>query len=701
MVTELIRNIGIVAHIDAGKTTTTERILYYTGFSHKMGDVDDGTTVTDFDPEEAKRGITIYSAAITCTWKNESQGLPEHKINIIDTPGHVDFTAEVERSLRVLDGALVVFSAVEGVEAQSETVWRQADRYHVPRICFINKMDRIGADFNRTFGQIVNRLAGHPIAVQIPIGVGAGPVPPAFVGIIDLIEMKALYFDSASKGREIKVTEVPDEYREAAQEARAELLEAVALLDDGIMETYLATDDVPVDQIHRLLRVGTIQGMLQPTFCGASLDYIGVQPLLDAVVRYLPSPLDRPPVEGEHPNPKKRESAHEVRKCSPKEPFCGLVFKIVADQHADLYFVRVYSGVLKSGSRALNPRTDKKELISQLWRIQADSREKIETDAVEAGDIVGVVGPKDSVTGDTFCDAHHPILLERIAFPETVISMAIEPDTNAERKKLADVLLRLGRQDPTFTAKISEETGQTIISGMGELHLEIIRERIQRDFGLKVRVHKPRVSYRESVKSPVEADGVFHRQTAGETHYAKVRVRLEPYAGAEAVTVINALKPDQLPAELVPVMEQTLREEAHAGGLLGHPLMKVRLTIVDVEYRRSETNEEAIRAASAAAVREALKASGVVLLEPIMKLEVSTPDQFLGNIQADLNARRAMIVNMEPRGHLSVLEANVPLSQMFGYSTQVRSLSQGRASYSMEPLNYAEAPAEVLREMMG
>jgi elongation factor G len=701
MVTERIRNIGIVAHIDAGKTTTTERILYYTGFSHKMGDVDDGTTVTDFDPEEAKRGITIYSAAITCTWKNESQGLPEHKINIIDTPGHVDFTAEVERSLRVLDGALVVFSAVEGVEAQSETVWRQADRYHVPRICFINKMDRIGADFNRTFGQIVNRLAGHPIAVQIPIGVGAGPVPPAFVGIIDLIEMKALYFDSGTKGREIKVTEIPDEYREAAQEARAELLEAVALLDDGIMETYLSTDDVPVDQIHRLLRVGTIQGMLQPTFCGASLDYIGVQPLLDAVVRYLPSPLDRPPVEGEHPNPKKPESAHEVRKCSPKEPFCGLVFKIVADQHADLYFVRVYSGVLKSGSRALNPRTDKKELISQLWRIQADSREKIETDAVEAGDIVGVVGPKDSVTGDTFCDAHHPILLERIAFPETVISMAIEPDTNAERKKLADVLLRLGRQDPTFTAKISEETGQTIISGMGELHLEIIRERIQRDFGLKVRVHKPRVSYRESVKSPVEADGVFHRQTAGETHYAKVRVRLEPYAGAEAVTVINALKPDQLPAELVPVMEQTLREEAHAGGLLGHPLMKVRLMIVDVDYRRTETNEEAIRAASAAAVREALKASGVVLLEPIMKLEVSTPDQFLGNIQADLNARRAMIVNMEPRGHLSVLEANVPLSQMFGYSTQVRSLSQGRASYSMEPLNYAEAPAEVLREMMG
>jgi elongation factor G len=701
MVTERIRNIGIVAHIDAGKTTTTERILYYTGFSHKMGDVDDGTTVTDFDPEEAKRGITIYSAAITCRWKNEPQGIPEHTINIIDTPGHVDFTAEVERSLRVLDGALVIFSAVEGVEAQSETVWRQADRYHVPRICFINKMDRIGADFDRTFGQIINRLGAHPVAVQIPIGAGAGPPPEGFSGVIDLIEMKALYFDSASKGREITVTEIPDADRERAAKCRGELLEAVAMLDNAVMETYLSTEDVPVEQIHRVLRVGTIQGMLQPTFCGASLDYIGVQPLLDAVVRYLPSPLDRPPVEGEHPNPKKRDKVHEIRKCSPNEPFCGLVFKIVADQHADLYFVRVYSGVFKSGSRALNPRTDKKELISQLWRIQADSREKIETDAVEAGDIVGVVGPKDSVTGDTFCDAHHPILLERITFPETVISMSIEPDTNAERKKLADVLVRLGRQDPTFTAKISEETGQTIISGMGELHLEIIRERIQRDFGLKVRVHKPRVSYRESVKASAEADGVFHRQTAGETHYAKVRVRLEPFAGSEAVTVINALKPDQLPAEFVPVMEQTLREEAHAGGLLGHPLMKVRLTIVAVDYRRTETNEEALRAASAAAVREALKASGVVLLEPIMKLEVSTPDQFLGNIQADLNARRAMIVNMEPRGHLSVLEAHVPLSQMFGYSTQVRSLSQGRASYSMEPLNYSEAPPDVLKDMMG
>ncbi|HUE12521.1 MAG TPA: elongation factor G [Planctomycetaceae bacterium] len=701
MVTERIRNIGIVAHIDAGKTTTTERILYYTGFSHKMGDVDDGTTVTDFDPEEAKRGITIYSAAITCRWKNDALGLPEHTINIIDTPGHVDFTAEVERSLRVLDGALVIFSAMEGVEAQSETVWRQADKYGVPRICFINKMDRTGADFERTFDQIIRRLGARPVALQIPIGAGPPSDPSGLSGVIDLIEMRALYFDSESKGRAINVAEIPEGEQPRAAEWRRKLLEAVAMLDDAIMETYLSTDDVPAEQIHRLLRLATLHGQLQPTFCGASLDYIGVQPLLDAVVRYLPSPLDRPPVEGEHPNPKKRDKLRESRKCSPKEPFCGLVFKIVADQHADLYFVRVYSGVLKSGSRALNPRTDKKELISQLWRVQADSREKLETDQVEAGDIVGVVGPKDSVTGDTLCDNHHPILLERIVFPETVISMAIEPETNAERKKLADVLARLARQDPTFTAKISEETGQTIISGMGELHLEILRERIQRDFGLKVRVHKPRVSYRESVRKAVEADGTCHRQTAGESHYAKVRIRLEPSAGSEAVSVVNTLKPDRLPEALLTVLEQTLRDEAQAGGLLGHPLMNVRLTVLDVDTRAGETTEESLREAAALAVREALQAAGVVLLEPIMKLEVTTPDQFLGNIQADLNARRAMIVNSERRGHLSVLEAHAALAQMFGYSTQVRSLSQGRASYSMEPLKYAEAPPDVLDAMRG
>jgi elongation factor G len=688
---DTIRNIGIIAHIDAGKTTTTERILYYTGASHRMGNVDEGTTETDFDEEEARRGITIYSAAVTCHWKNTA-------INIIDTPGHVDFTAEVERSLRVLDGGVVVFSAVEGVEAQSETVWRQADRYHVPRICFINKMDRIGASFERTFAEIERRLRGRPVAVVIPMGAGSAATPGALEGVIDLIEMKALYFDYESKGSQFTVTEIPERFRAAAQLWRRKLLETVALLDDEILAAYMETDDVPAEQIHRLLRIATIQGQLQPTLCGTSLNYIGVQPLLDAVVRYLPSPKDLPPIEGEHPNPKK---GRQVRQPNADEPFCGLIFKIQADPHADLCFVRVYSGALKSGSRVLNPRTGKKELISQLWHIQAATRERIEADQVAAGDIVGVIGPKEVVTGDTLCDQHQPVLLERITFPETVISMAVEPESSAERKKLADALTRLARQDPTFHARVSEETGQTIISGMGELHLEVLQHRLKRDFGLNVRVHKPRVSYRETIRAAVEAEGEFHRQAAGVAQFGKVQLRVEPFAGEETIVVENRLKPGTLPGELAAVLEQAVRDEARGGGLVGYPLIKVKFTILDAEYRQGETTELAVQAAATDAVREALNRAGVVLLEPIMRLEVVTPDQFLGNVQADLNARRAMIVNSELRGDLYVLEAEVPLSHMFGYSTQIRSLSQGRASYTMEPLRYGEAPAEVLQEMMG
>ncbi|MFO1091897.1 MAG: translation factor GTPase family protein [Planctomycetaceae bacterium] len=467
-----IRNIGIVAHIDAGKTTTTERILYYTGASHKMGDVDEGTTQTDFDPEEAKRGITIYSAAVTCQWEDKRQK-NKCTINLIDTPGHVDFTAEVERSLRVLDGAVVVFSAVEGVEAQSETVWRQANRYHVPRLCFINKLDRIGAGFERTFRAIANRLVANPVAVMLPIGES-----DQFKGIIDLLEMRALYFDPATKGQNIDVRDIPEDYADAAAEWHAKLLDAVSLVDDEVMQTYMDSGEVPPELIIRALRTATLAGALQPTFCGSSLDYCGVQPLLDGVNRYLPSPIEVPPVQGINPAPKKNQPAEEIRKPEPDEPFAGLIFKIVADKHADLCFVRVYSGTLKSGSRMLNPKTGKKELISQLWHIQADQREKIETDAVTAGDIVGVIGPKEVVTGDTLCDQRHPILLESITFPETVISMAVEPDSSADRKKLEEALLKLAKQDPTFKAKVSEETGQTIISGMGELHLEIIRGKL-------------------------------------------------------------------------------------------------------------------------------------------------------------------------------------------------------------------------------
>ncbi|MEW4529835.1 elongation factor G [Maioricimonas sp. JC845] len=687
--TELIRNIGIVAHIDAGKTTTTERILYYAGASHRMGQVDEGTTQTDFDPEEAKRGITIYSAAVTCHWKDCT-------INIIDTPGHVDFTAEVQRSLRVLDGAVVVFSAVEGVEAQSETVWRQADEFQVPRLCFINKMDRIGADFDRTLGQVRDRLKGNPVVLTIPIGAGHD-----FKGIVDLLQMKALYFDRETMGREIEVTDIPEDMQETAATWRSRLLDAVSMLDDDIMTAYLEGEEISADEINRVLRAGTLARELQPTYCGSSLDYCGVQPVLDGVNNYLPSPLDVPPVEGINPKPKKGEDEHAIRKVDVDEPFAGLIFKIAADKHADMCFVRVYSGVLKSGSRALNPRTGRKELISQLWHIQAGHREKIETDAVEAGGIVGVIGPKDVVTGDTLCDQKQPIILESISFPETVISMAVEPDSSADRKKLEDALLQLAKQDPTFKAKVSDETGQTIISGMGELHLEVLRERLQRDFNLNVKVHKPRVSYRETVQKPVEAEGEFSRTTAGETQFARVRIRVEPFETERGVEVDSELTPGELPKEQIRIVLETIQEAAQSGGVVGYPLMKVRFTLVSIDFREGETTEEALRAATSHAVQNALSEADVALLEPVMKLEVVTPGEFLGNIQADLNTRHARILGSEPRGHLTSMAAEVPLARMFGYSTLVRSLSQGRASYSMEPLKYDLAPPSVLEEMFG
>lgn len=690
-----IRNIGIVAHIDAGKTTTTERILYYTGASHKMGDVDEGTTQTDFDPEEAKRGITIYSAAVTCQWEDQRQ---QNKctINLIDTPGHVDFTAEVERSLRVLDGAIVVFSAVEGVEAQSETVWRQANRYHVPRMCFINKLDRIGAGFERTFLAIASRLVANPVAVMIPIGES-----DQFKGIIDLLEMRALYFDPADKGQQIDVRDIPAEYADAAAEWHGKLLDAVSLIDDEVMHTYMDSGEVSPELIIRALRTATLAGALQPTFCGSSLDYCGVQPLLDGVNRYLPSPLEVPPVQGINPFPKKNQPPEETREPKPDEPFAGLIFKIVADKHADLCFVRVYSGTLKSGSRMLNPRTGKKELISQLWHIQADQREKLATDAVTAGDIVGVIGPKDVVTGDTLCDQRHPILLESITFPETVISMAVEPDSSADRKKLEEALLKLARQDPTFKAKVSEETGQTIISGMGELHLEIIRERLVRDYSLNVKVHKPRVSYRETVKNAGNGTGEFQRAVQGQTQFARVGVRVEPFHGDVPVAVSWSLKPGEVPPEAQRIVTEAVAESAQSGGLFGYPLMHVRCLINDVGYREGESTEEALRAASAQAVQDAISKAEAALLEPIMKLEVVTPADFVGSIQADLNQRHARIVGSEHRGDLTVLTAEVALARMFGYSTHVRSLSQGRASYSMEPLKYDLAPPSVLEEMMG
>ncbi len=684
-----IRNIGIVAHIDAGKTTTTERILFYTGESHRMGNVDDGNTVTDFDPEEAQRGITIYSAAISCRWK-------ECFLNLIDTPGHVDFTAEVERSLRVLDGAVVVFSAVEGVEAQSETVWRQANKYNVPRLCFINKMDRIGASFERVLEQMRRRLNAEPLPLFIPMGAST-----TFKGIIDLIEQKAMYFDTASYGKKIEITDIPEEYQAVAAEWRAKLIEAVAVLDDAAMEIYLNDGELPVEKIHELLRMATLQGKIQPTFCGTSLHFCGVQPVLDGVNRYLPSPLDRPPVSGENPTARKESERLVTRKPDAEEPFSGLVFKIQADKHADLCWVRVYSGVLKSGSRLLNPRTGKKELISQLWHIQADAREKLEIDFVGPGGIAGVIGPKDVVTGDTLCDQKHGIFLESIVFPETVISVAVEPETGDDRKKLEEALARLAKQDPTFRAKVSEETGQTIISGMGELHLEVLQKRLLRDFNLNVKVHKPRVSYRETVRSKAEGQGDFHRAVQGTVQRFGIKVRVEPFEGKDPVTVGSILKPDEVPVDIARLIHQAVLESGQSGGMVGYPLMHVKFTVVSVDYTIGESTEEAIRTAVSQAVHATLTKADVGLLEPIMKIEVVTPAEFMGNIQADLNQRHARIMGAEPRDHLTAIEAEAALSRMFGYSTQVRSLSQGRASYSMEPLKYDFAPQSVLDEMLG
>ncbi len=695
-----IRNIGIIAHIDAGKTTTTERILYYTGEIHRMGDVDKGSTTTDYLEEERERGITIVAAAITCRWK-DVHGQPV-TVNIIDTPGHVDFTAEVERSLRVLDGAVVIFSAVEGVEAQSETVWRQATKYHVPRLCFINKMDRIGAEYERVFEEIATRLESHPIPVQIPIGAGPEGTMGEFQGLIDLIGMKALQFKTEDLGSTFTIGEIPEELRPNAELWREKMLNALADFDEHFAEAFMAHldgGDLAEADIIASLRRATLTGRAQPVLCGSSFKYVGVQRLLDAVAAYLPSPLDKPPVVGHHP----KKGTEISRPPDPSEPFCGLVFKITYDAHGDLSFVRVYSGQLKAGSRVYNPGRDKKENCSRLYHIRADEREKID-DAL-AGDIVGVVGLKDSVTGDTLCDASHPILLERIEFPETVISMSIEPVNSADKGKLADTLASLGKEDPTFTYKVNEETGQTLISGMGELHLEILKNRMIRDYKLKVHVGRPRVSYRETIKKAVKrVQGTCIRQTGGTGLYAKLSIDLEPEVqakGAPVLSIVNKLKGGVIPSEFLSAIEAGLREEAKSGGRTGYPLVDLKVTLVDGDYHDVDSNELAYRFAASDALRKAVAEAGAVLLEPIMKLEVVTPEDYLGNVTADLSSRRALIDKTFTRGKLMVIEARAPLEKMFGYSTAVRSLSQGRASYSMEPLEYSAAPDSLLESLAG
>jgi elongation factor G len=684
------RNIGIIAHIDAGKTTTTEHVLYYAGATHRLGAVDSGNTTTDFDEEEQERGITIYSACIPFSWLDCT-------VNLIDTPGHVDFTAEVERSLRVLDGAVVVFDAQKGVEAQSETVWRQADRYAVPRMVFINKMDVVGANFENALAEVRERLDGRPVALTVPIGSQSiKDTPNPFRGIIDLIEMKALFYDAEDQGKTFRAEPIPADLEDYARTWRERLFDQLTEKDESDKLTTLVLEgkDVPAEAIRAAVREQTLKRVIQPVFAGSGREHIGIQPLMDGVTYYLPGPLDRPPVVGQNPRKKDKD---EKRKPDPKEPFCGLVFKIVADTHGELFYIRIYSGTLKANSRVYNPGRDGKELISKLFHTYADPTQRKELPESYAGDIVAALGLKDAITGDTLCETQHPILLERIVFAEAVVSQSVEPESSADRDKLMDTLEKLRREDPTFTWKTDKDTGQTLMNGMGMLHLEIKRHRMERDFRLRIRVGKPRVSFRETLRKPIRTEGECVRHAGGAGLFAKVNVDFEPFKGDEPVTVTHRLKPDVLLPAYLDAAEQGIRGAMESGDL-GYPVMNVKATIVGGEMDEQLSNETAFLQAGADAVHKALR-ENIVLLEPVMKLEVTVPEEYLGPVTSDLNARRAEITEVLARGKLRVVLAVVALSRMFDYADKVRSLSQGRASSTMEPFEYRPAPDEVLRQL--
>ncbi len=687
-----IRNIGIIAHIDAGKTTTTEHLLYYAEVKHKLGGVDEGTTETDYDVEEQERGITIYSACVPLRWL-------DHTINLIDTPGHVDFTAEVERSLRVLDGCVCVFDAQKGVEAQSETVWRQADKYAVPRLVFVNKMDVVGANFANCLAQVRDRLEGNPVPLTIPIGSGSPKDSSTpFRGIVDLLTMKAIFYDAADRGKTFRTEEIPAESREEAQKYREQLFDALTRHDekDKITSAYLETQDAPLAAVREVIREQTIKRLIQPVLAGSGREHIGIQPLLDAVTYYLPSPLDRPPVVGHNP---KKEDKEEKRKPDVKEPFCGLVFKVIAQNTGDLYYIRIYSGTVKVGSRVFNPGRDCKEVLGKLFHVHADPNQRDELPEAYAGDIVATIGLKDSVTGDTLCETQHPILLETITFAETVISQSIEPESSADKDKLLDTLKKLEREDPTFVCKQDKETGQLLMSGMGTLHLEVKRHRMERDFRLKVRVGKPRVSYRETLKNPVTVDGECDRQFGATLLFGRIKVEFTNKKAEQPVTVTSKVKPGDANPLFVAAAERGLKSSLQSGEL-GFPVLDVQAVIVGVTADPERSNEVAFEAAADDAVRKATK-NNVILLEPIMKLVVAVPDEFLGNVISDLSNRRASIERSESNGRYSEVEALVPLAKMFDYADKVRSLTQGRASSTLEPFAYKAAPDDVLRGMMG
>ena len=676
-----IRNIGIMAHIDAGKTTITERILYYTRKIHRLGEVHEGAATMDFLPQERERGITISSAVTTCFWR-------DFRINIIDTPGHVDFTAEVERSLRVLDGAVAVFSGLEGVEPQSETVWYQADHYHVPRIAFINKLDRVGADFYAAVQSIRHKLNANAHPLQVPIGKESD-----FRGVVDVIEMKAYLYDSEGEGTDYEITEVPSELMSEARDVRHKLIEALAELDDHIMEKYIEGEDPSPLEIREAIRRVTIAGKFIPVLGGTALRNKAIHPLLDAIVWYLPSPLDLPPVEGI--NPKTGEK--EQRFASVEEPFSGLVFKIASDPHVGkISFLRVYSGSLKSGSYVYNSTKGEKERVSRLLMIHASHREDV--DEVRAGDLCGIIGLRKAATGDTLCDENHPIILGSLSFPEPVISVAIEPKTRADQDKLTIALSKLSEEDPTFRVRTDEETSQTIISGMGELHLEIVIDRLLREFKAEANVGQPQVAYKETIKGSAKAEGKFIRQTGGRGQYGHVVLEVEPTE--ENFVFEDRIVGGAIPREYIPAVQAGVKEALDSGVIAGFPVVGIKVKLIDGSYHPVDSSDIAFKIAGAMAVKEAIQKAEPVILEPIMKVQVIIPQEYLGEVIGDLNARRGKIEGMETRGAVQVVNALVPLRELFGYSTALRSLTQGRGSYTMQFSHYEEVPSFVKSEIM-
>ena len=681
---ERYRNIGISAHIDAGKTTTTERILFYTGVSHKIGEVHDGAAVMDWMEQERERGITITSAATTCFWKGMDNSHPEHRINIIDTPGHVDFTIEVERSMRVLDGACMVYCAVGGVQPQSETVWRQANKYKVPRLAFVNKMDRVGANFFKVYDQMKSRLKANPVPIQVPIG-----AEEKFEGVVDLIRMKAIYWDDSTQGMKYEMRDVPADVLPVAKEWREKMLESAAEANEELMNAYLEKGELSEADIKKGLRMRTIAGEIVPMLCGSAFKNKGVQAMLDAVIDFMPAPTDIPPVKGELENGKPGE-----RKASDDEPFAGLAFKIMTDPYVgQLIFFRVYSGVVATGDTVYNPVKNKKERIGRILQMHANQREEIKE--VRAGDIAAAVGLREATTGDTLCDPDKVITLEKMVFPEPVIHVAVEPKTKQDQETMGVALHRLAQEDPSFRVRTDEESGQTIISGMGELHLEIIVDRMKREFGVEANVGAPQVAYREAIRKPVEVEGKFIKQSGGRGQYGHVWLKLEPSEPGKGFEFVDAVKGGNVPREFIPAVQKGLNESLPNGVLAGFPVVDIKATLFDGSSHDVDSNENAFKMAASIAFKDGMRKASPVLLEPMMAVEVETPEDFMGNVVGDLSSRRGMIQGMEENPTGKVIKAEVPLAEMFGYSTTLRSLSQGRATYTMEFKHYSEAPKNV------